>query len=153
MNSIILPVNHIRQLKNGECVAACAAMILTYIGIKVNYFQLLKLLRVTEIGTAFYHIRELEKVGVIVVYKQGTLGEVHDHLSNNRPCIAAVKTKELPYFVEDSDHAVVIVGLDEQFVYLNDPAMPNAPQQVSHGNFLLAWIERDEMYATIIKRN
>jgi len=152
MNSVILPVNHIRQLKNGECVAACAAMVLAYLGVEVNYFQLLKLLHITEIGTAFYHIRELEKLGVIVVYKQGTLDEVHTHLSNNRPCIAAVKTKDLPYFVEDTDHAVVIVGLDDQFVYLNDPAMSDAPQQVSRGDFLLAWIERDELYATLMKR-
>ncbi len=37
-------------------------------------------------------------------------------------------------------------------VYLNDPARPNAPIEVSHGDFDLAWLEQDEFYAALMRR-
>jgi len=33
----------------------------------------------------------------------------------------------------------VVVGVDDSWVYLNDPYFNSAPQQVSHSDFLLAW--------------
>ena len=97
-------------------------------------------------------IRELERLGVTVVHKQGTLDEIHQHLSNNRPCIAFVKTGNLPYWKRDIDHAVLVVGLDDQIVYLNDPDHERAPVEISRGDFDLAWLERDEYYATFLRR-
>jgi hypothetical protein len=70
-------------------------------------------------------------------------------LSNGWPVITPVKTRELPYWDEDTDNAVVVVGMDAQFVYLNDPALETAPIQVSQGDFGLAWLEHDEMYAVL----
>jgi ABC-type bacteriocin/lantibiotic exporter with double-glycine peptidase domain len=153
MTLVVLPVPHIQQQQESDCVAACAAMALDYLGVSVAYSRLLKLLRVKDIGTAAPNIRELEKLGVVVIYKQGTLEELHDHLINDRPCIAFVKTVELPYWEGVArDHAVVVVGLDEQHVYLNDPAFPNAPMRVSLGDFDLAWLGRDEFYAALKRR-
>jgi uncharacterized protein YvpB len=63
-----------------------------------------------------------------------------------------VQTIELPYWSEPTDHALVVTGLDKTSIYLNDPAFANAPIQVPHGDFDLAWLERDEMYATLIPR-
>ena len=53
---------------------------------------------------------------------------------------------------ESTLHAVVVVGMDDQHVYLNDPGFPEAPVKVSHGDFGLAWLERDEFYAALMKR-
>jgi uncharacterized protein YvpB len=78
------------------------------------------------------------------------LSELHNHLINGHPGIAFIKTGELPYWDEDMDHAVVVVGLDEKYIYLNDPYFPDAPIQVLHGDFDLAWLERDEFYAVLI---
>ena len=152
MKSVILSVSHIRQREDGECIAACAAMVLKYLNISASYEQLLRLLKIDWFGTAAFRIRELEKLGIQVIYKQGTLEEIHDHLSSDRPCIAFVKTIELPYWNEANDHAVVVVGLDDEFIYLNDPAFPDAPKKVSHGDFDLAWLERDEYYATFKRK-
>jgi ABC-type bacteriocin/lantibiotic exporter with double-glycine peptidase domain len=139
------------QREQGECLAACAAMLLRYIGLSVNYDQLLKLLRVkTNVGAPASNIRYLEALGVTVVYKQGNWAELQDQLMNNHPCMTPVQTGELSYWAEQSDHAVVVVGLDEEFIYLNDPAFPNAPIQLSRGEFDLAWLERDEAYAVVI---
>jgi hypothetical protein len=103
-----------------------------------------------QLGTPASNILKLKQLGINVVYEQGTLNKLHHHLANNRPCIVFVKTGELPYWAQDTDHAIVVVGLDDEFVYLNDPAFPAAPTQVSHGDFELAWQERDEFYAVIM---
>lgn len=64
--------------------------------------------------------------------------------------VAFIKTGEPPYWNADSDHAVVVVGIDDMYIYLNDPDFARAPMQVSHGDFGLAWLERDEFYAVLI---
>jgi uncharacterized protein YvpB len=53
-----------------------------------------------------------------------------------------VSTVELPYWQISTDHAVLVVGMDGQRVYLHDPAFANAPIQVSMGAFELAWLEQ-----------
>ena len=42
-----------------------------------------------------------------------------------------VDTGQLPYWDESANHALVVVGLDEDYVYVHDPEFPNAPLQVS----------------------
>lgn len=153
MTSVILPVPLIQQRDEGECLAACAAMVLDYMGMSVPYARLLKLLRIQWFGTASFRIHELEKLGLVVAFKEGTLEELHDHLAQDRPCITPVKTAELPYRDDARDHAVVVVGLDDKHVYLNDPDFPNAPIEASHGDFGLAWLGRDELYATFMRRD
>lgn len=153
MKPVILPVPHIQQRKPGECLAACAAMALGYIGISVAYDRLLKLLNVRDFGTTSSQIRNLEKLGVVVIYKTGTLDELYEHLTNDRPCIAFVKTHQLPYWTEETDHAVVVAGLDDKMVYLNDPDFLDAPIQVARGDFDLAWLEWEELYAALMRRS
>ncbi len=153
MSPVILPVPHVRQRNSGECLAACAMMVLAYLGFSITYGRLLKLLRVRkQIGAPASNIRSLEQLGINVIYKQGTLAELHSHLTNGLPCITFVNTGELPHWETDSDHAVVVVGLDNEYIYLNDPEFPNVPIQVTHGDFDLAWLDWDEFYAVLRPR-
>jgi len=48
-----------------------------------------------------------------------------------------------------TDHAVVVVGLDEESVYAHDADFEQAPQVIDRDDFLLAWLERDDEYAVI----
>jgi ABC-type bacteriocin/lantibiotic exporter with double-glycine peptidase domain len=153
MSPILLPVPHIQQHNSGECLVACAAMLLNYLGISVSYDRLFRLLKVRPlIGTPSSNIREVRKLRVNVIYQQGTLAELYTHLAHNQPCIAFVRSGELPYWTMDTDHAVVVVGIDDQSVYLNDPEFPHSPIQVSQGDFDLAWLEWDELYTTFSRR-
>ncbi len=86
-------------------------MALAYIAKPIAYDRLVQLLDITELGTPAFKIKELEQLGVAVLYKQGTLAELQTHLENNRPCIAFVKTQELPYWDEETGHALLVVGL------------------------------------------
>ncbi|MDQ3250138.1 MAG: peptidase C39 family protein [Chloroflexota bacterium] len=142
---------HIRQQSTGECLAACAAMVLNYLGHFVDYQRLIKLLRIQRtVGTPFFHIHELKKLGISVTHQQGTLQQLHTHLTRRSPCITGVQTSQLPYWNHISTpHAVVVVGMDSQFVYVNDPEFATAPIQVDLGDFDLAWLEHDEFYALL----
>lgn len=152
MSPVILPVPHLPQRQPTDCLAACAAMILLYLGLTPNYEQLLKLLRIRpEMGTPAYNVRELEKLGVRVSYKQGTLVELAEHLAHNRPCLTPVQTGELPHWAAQTKHAVVVRGLDDDDVYVNDPAFTTAPIVVPRGDFDLAWLAQDEYYAVITR--
>lgn len=117
MPPVVLSLPHLQQRERGDCLAACAAMVLAHIGIKVPYRRLLTLLQIKRgFGTPFYSIQRLKRLGVNIVYQQGTLNQLHARLTNHNPCIVPVKTAELPYWTADTDHAVVVVGMNETHV-------------------------------------
>lgn len=148
--AIILPVRHLHQPEPGECLAACTAMVLTHLGVSVHYQRLFKVLHIQKgLGTPFPNIRELARIGINVTYRSGALVDLYTFLHNGSPIIVPVKTLELPHWEIDTDHAVVVVGMDQQWVYINDPAFARAPIPISHGDFDLAWLERDEYYAVL----
>lgn len=146
----ILPVEFVQQQRVGECLAACAAMVLNYIGKPMAYRRLVSALEIIPtVGTPSSKIRNLARMGVTVQYQRGTLERLFRHLQSNQPCIAFVQTAELPYRTDVTDHAIVVVGFTEQFVYIHDPEFAESPIKVSHGDFDLAWLEHDELYAVL----
>jgi ABC-type bacteriocin/lantibiotic exporter with double-glycine peptidase domain len=148
--ALVLPVAHLEQPHPGDCLAACAVMSLTFSGMRCNYERFLKVLQIRRpYGAPFPNLHRLERLGISVLYRQGTVDDLYRHLSSHQPVIVPVKTGELPHWSENTDHAVVVVGMDEHSVYLNDPAFATAPIQVPHGDFDLAWLEREEYYAVL----
>lgn len=148
----LLPVSHWKQRQQADCLAACAAMILSYLGQTIEYDQLLRLLVIGPIGAPSSNTQRLGALNVIVTYERGSVADLETHLEHDTPCIVFVQTSELPYWSTDTGHAVVVVGMDEDTVYLNDPALGEAPQTVSRGDFQLAWLARDYRYAVITRR-
>lgn len=135
----ILPVPYVGQRRTGECLAACAAMVLDYLGAPVAYNRLVKMLEIVPgAGVAAFKIRNLERIGVRVLYESGTLERLREHLLAGQPCIAFIETKELPYRKDDTSHAVVVVGFDNEIFLLHDPEYENSPVIVSAGDFDLA---------------
>jgi len=139
----LLSVSHRSQNQQSDCLAACAAMVLAYLHVPVDYARLLQLLRVQAYGTAFSNLRYLEALGMSVLVQEGEPEQLATYLGMGLPPLVAVNTDALPYWEEDTDHAVVIVGFDDTHIYLNDPAFDMAPQTVSRSEFMLAWLEQD----------
>lgn len=64
--------------------------------------------------------------------------------------IVFVQVKELPIWRgQDFKHAVVVVGLDDEIIYLMDPALDSGPTPTPIGDFQLAWDEMDNFYVTL----
>jgi len=149
MPKCLLPVSHQKQRRRADCLAACAAMVLGYIGRSCPYNRLLSLLDVKPIGVPASNILRLARLGVSVIHKAGSLDELELQIAQGRPCIVFLDTGELPYWSAATFHAVVVVGMDDEYVYVNDPAFDQAPQPITWGDFDLAWIEQGCYYAII----
>ena len=150
MPKVLLSVPHQRQLNEGDCLAACAAMLLAYLGRSFNYARLRQLLNVQPFGAPAGNIRRLAQLNLNVTYSQTDLKGLETMVQQNRPVIVFVRTGELPYWTYSTDHALVVVGYDEDYLYVNDPDRDEAeiPLAVPRGDFELAWLERD-YYALI----
>jgi ABC-type bacteriocin/lantibiotic exporter with double-glycine peptidase domain len=147
---ILLPVTHQKQRQQSDCLAACAAMALDYLQVPFDYARLLRLLEVNESGSFFTKLRNLATWGLSVLIDQGNLEALTRHLESGLPPLVDVRTGQLKsYWSVDTFHVVVLIGIDEESVYLNDPYFEAAPQRISIAEFLLAWLEQDYYYAVI----
>jgi ABC-type bacteriocin/lantibiotic exporter with double-glycine peptidase domain len=124
-------------------------MVLAYWRRDVTYSALLRLLRIQPYGAPAGNIRLLSGLGVRVTYSKTNLRGLEALLDQGLPVIVFVRTGELPYWTYQTDHAVVVVGYDEDYVYIDDPDRSGAPISVPSGDFELAWLERDYAYALI----
>ncbi|MFZ0548225.1 MAG: C39 family peptidase [Candidatus Promineifilaceae bacterium] len=150
MADLILPVPHIYQEQGADCLAACSAMVLSFIDRQATYPDLLKILNIQWFGAPFSNIKLLEQLGIQVIYQQGTLEGLRSHLLDSHPAIVPVFTGELPYTPESTNHALVVVGMTDHYVYVNDPAVKADFIPVPHVDFELAWLERGEYYAVLL---
>lgn len=146
----LLPISHRQQIQQADCLAACAAMLLDYLQVPMQYEHLLRLLKVRSFGTSLFNLRNLQTLGLFILIEEGDLARLQTHLAIGLPPIVAVSTARLSsYWTEDTDHAVVVIGIDNEFVYLHDPDLSSAPTVVTIEEFESAWLDQDYWYAVI----
>jgi len=124
-------------------------MVLDYLQVPISYGRLVKLLRIGPAGAPFRNLRHLESLGLSVLIEQGEVATLRSHLRHGCPPLAFVDTGQLPYWSEATGHAVVVVGIEADLIYLNDPGFAEAPKIIPVAEFELAWLELDQFYATI----
>ena len=144
-----LPISHRRQQQQADCLAACAAMVLDYLGVSVAYPRLLQLLRIRSYGASFSNLRHLSTLGLTVQILEGDFEQLRSCIDAGFPPLVAVSTGMLSYWHEDTDHVVVVCGIDDESVFVHDPDRETGPQAVSHLEFEAAWIEHDYRFAII----
>ena len=151
MPSHFIELKHFRQQWDGDCLATCADMVLQQLGKQVSRRRLRRLMRIREgLGTPFYNISRLEKLGVRVErHEGGTMELLKAALERGHPCIVSVKAGELPHWLEPAQHAVVVVGMSDKKVWIHDPEFVMAPIPVPIGDFDLAWLGMGERFAII----
>jgi len=147
--SRLLPVPHHNQTQDADCLPACVAMVLEYLGHLPSYEDLLRLLSTTPYGTIARHVLRLTRLGFSVTYREGTLAELHTWLDHGQPVIVLANTSELSYWSYTTLHAIVLVGYDETHFYANDPHLSQAPFAIPTGEFELAWLEMGNRYIVI----
>ena len=149
MPKTLLAVSHLRQRAEADCVPVCAQMVLAYLGRAESYERLAEVLGTRWFGTPSENVSRLERLGLRVTLAELPLADIIRHLESGRPVIAFVNTADLPYWATATDHALVVIGADEQTVYLNDPYFPDAPRQAPHAAFELSQLRFDNRCAVI----
>ncbi len=149
MPTNLLNIPHYEQAQAGSCLPACARMVLAFWQHKANESALAQLLGTRYFGTPAPNIHRLEQLGFFVIYESGSLSAIKRQLDKNIPCLVFVQTGILPYWEENTAHVIVVLGIDETTIFVNDPAFENAPQAIPIEYFLLAWSEFDYRYAVI----
>lgn len=149
MPKTLLPVSPLLQRTEADCLPICVQMVLAYLGRAMPYERLVELLGTRWFGTPAGHIERLEQLGIAVTVADLSLPAIHQYLDAGLPVIAFVSTADLPYWSEDTDHAVVVVGLDDEAVYVNDPFFPHSPQAVPRPAFELAQLRFDHRCAVL----
>ena len=93
-----LSVPHLQQQNAGECLAACAVMICTYLGQDLSYRRVVRRLQIERgVGTAFSQIERLDRFGLNVTHKtDGSPELLYNLLANGWPVIASVQASKLP---------------------------------------------------------
>jgi ABC-type bacteriocin/lantibiotic exporter with double-glycine peptidase domain len=124
-------------------------MLLAYVDVNIEYGRLLRILNVRGFGTSGRNLRQAKQIGVEVIYREGSISILENIIASGRPCIALVQTEFLHYWTSASKHAVVVVGIDEERILLNDPAFIKYPMRVTKLEFELAWMELDFRYCLI----
>ena len=142
----MLLVPYAAQISDGACLPACAQMVLAYYGRQVSQTQLIRLLGTTDAGTPFSRLRLLSQLGIIVdVRADGALAELQAKL----PAIVGLHAGWLSDHCVESQHAVVVIGIDSEGIVILDPAQGADPIRLSETELLAAWIELDCIFAFV----
>jgi len=150
----VLNVSHCQQKTDGYCLAACAQMALTYLGISCSQDDIAHQLGIRpHVGAPCSRLLRLRSTVLDVIYAAGDLPDLGVWLDQEMPVLVFVQADQLPHWRGlHFQHTVLVVGLDAQCVYLLDPAADAAPLRVSRGDFMLAWDEMDCVYAVIVTK-
>lgn len=148
----LLDVPYLSQHEPGGCLVACAAMVLAYLEQPALQSDIARQIDAQPAGVPASNIRRLAAWGLKVQYGQGSLNELSAALSMGNAPVIFLRTSELPYWQEDTPHAVVLIGIDTEAAFLLDPAYESeTPVSVTLGDFLVAWSHFDMVYVLITK--
>lgn len=145
----MLAVSHLQQRSQADCLPTCAQMALTYLGLKPSYPALLKLLETRSFGTPFRNLQRLQQLDVQVTCQACSGDEFPTFLNAGWPLIASVNTADFGYWSTAVDHAVLVVGADQQAIYVHDPSMRSGPTPIALTEFALAQLKFDHLCAII----
>jgi len=148
--SNILSVPYFRQLGDGYCLPACVQMVLAYWGVNRDQLQLGRQLQIIQgAGVPAPRLLWLARGDLDVRYQPGTMADLENALRQGIPPIIPLHTSQLPHWDQDFAHAVVVVGINEDHVFVHDPAKEQPGIAVSQGDFHLAWDEMDNWFALL----
>ncbi len=131
----------------------CAQMVTDYLGKKFSYRRLTRLLGTRGFGTPFRNIVNLDSVGISVALEHLPLVDMPPYLIAGIPIIASVNTADLTYWSQAVDHVVVVTGLDDANVFVNDPALPDGGHPIPTTEFELAQLRFDLLCAVLTLPN
>jgi predicted double-glycine peptidase len=144
----MLNVVDIRQSTSYTCGVASAQAILNYYGIDEGEDQLAEEFGTTEAnGTSPSQIiAGLESYGLTATLKENTtLDDLRANITNKIPTMVAIQAWLDTYPAPDwntnweNGHWVIVIGLDDQKVYFEDPLLLGTRGWLTQAEFLARW--------------
>jgi ABC-type bacteriocin/lantibiotic exporter with double-glycine peptidase domain len=125
-------------------------MVLSFFEHPISRQKIDQILEPTPFGTPGFRVLRLRAYGYEVEYTTAVSDRpLTEALADGIPPIVLLQTKNLSHWKQETPHAVVLVGMDAETVYMNDPAFSQAPQTAPRIEFMLAWSDFDMLYAII----
>ena len=154
MSRPLLAIPHRVEAFAGGCLPACLQMALAFFGLDWPQERIASQIgHITGAGTPARNVVRLSAPGIRVSYvAQGTLAQVEQSLAEGAVPILFVRTGELPHWEEDTAHALVIVGIENDVIIIHDPAFEHAPIPVPIDDFSLAWYEFGNQWAMVARK-
>lgn len=87
--------------------------------------------------------------GCSVTIASASLGDLARWVEDRHPPIVLVGTGPLSSWQIECLHALVVVGIEEQTILVNDPAAGSGPSSIPRAEFLAAWGELAQLTAVI----
>ena len=152
----LIKKTHYRQQDKAACIPASLRMVISHfdetLAEALSEADLMRLLGTSSTGSLLEHLPHLSQLGFEASSEESSLTELalFLHLFQT-PVIAVLYAGYVEYLQSDSLHAVVIVGIDEEKVYLNDPLRETRPIVLSIDQFNRAWSFWDNMMVKVRK--
>lgn len=150
----MLQVPHFPQTNpqgRNSCVPAALRMVLAFQGVAFEEEELCNLLETQQVGTEVLNVlllnQRLARCHAEVV--SASLDDLARWLQEGIPPVVFVSTVPLSYWKTECLHALVVVGVEEQSVFVHDPAFEIVPLTIPRDEFLAAWGELAQLTALI----
>jgi ABC-type bacteriocin/lantibiotic exporter with double-glycine peptidase domain len=147
-----LTLRHAEQERTYTCTAACARIVLRFLGHDAPESDLAELLDTTTRGTIFDDLVNIQALGFDVSITHGDLSDLRLVRASRVPIITSVNTLHLPRHSWESRHAVVVAGATDAEGCFYDPWWQRAPDTVPVAQFERAWSVRNNLMALIRRR-
>jgi ABC-type bacteriocin/lantibiotic exporter with double-glycine peptidase domain len=127
-------------------------MVLAFYGQPVTESQLRALFKTHPSATSLANVLlRLPELGFYASVISASFFDLERNMENGVPCIVQVWTEHLSYWHDLWMHDLVVVGIEGETVWVNDPAFPKAPRTVAKHEFERAWAAADRLLIQIEK--
>lgn len=151
MSNPLLAILHQTEAFAGACLPACLQMALAYFGVKRSQEQIASQIgHIAGAGTPARNVTRLVVPGIEISYTaKGALEDIRRCLAKKQIAILFVRTGELPYWEDDTAHAILVAGMEQATILVHDPAFELAPIPVPIDDLYLAWYEMGNTWAQV----
>ena len=130
-------------------------MALAYFGVNRSQEQIaVQIGHIAGADTPARNVTRLVIPGIEISYAaKGSLEDMGRCLDRQQIPILFVRTGELPYWEDDTAHAVLAVGMEQATIRVHDPAFDKAPIPVPIDDLSLAWYEMGNTWAQVASQS
>ena len=152
----MIRVPHLRQKPGSKsCLVISVKMVLDGYGVYHTEEEIGTVIEYDPVlGASIMNIDLLDEAwGIVTESGEIDLERVKQEIDGSTPVIVVVEAHYLPYREASirANHTLVVVGYDDDNIYVNDALLPSAPTAIPIADFLKAWDGLGKFGAIITK--